>query len=1291
MSAADEYLARLNQRQTGKASVTPGNSAADAYLRSYYQKNKDKLTREQKLNAIAYGINFDIPEDNNTLTQPQALGEAVFNGTEAAEQEITLRDANISAWSNYLKQQEQNLSNAEMRLAMSGSSEDYGKYNAAEESYNKALEQAQSEENSLGKLRELYMESYKKEHPEYERNLKRAELLESVGEWDEEDNYILNADFATVIRRAEKARDETEGQLWIDVLDSYARPTTVEEMQQAEGVIDAQIARLQREGTEEIWTQVGDHSEQVTAFKRRDDITELERLKKDMTTSAATERYNSAYEQVMDTLPEELRKEVMAIPAAMAELDTYTKSGGEAEMSMDPIAKKKSVSLRLQDMGYSREEINGILEYASQSYNALRAAQEGAEAKAKAEESSTLANWAKNVVLGLGQSGELAGLTAQTALKGWGKNDPFTGEKTPVDYNAARIYNLNSAILSGQEKKVMDKYLARYDDEEQAEKKANFAMNTYQLAVSMGESALNMAMAGAGVPGTTLLLGASSGVSTIMDYKEQGYSDGEALAMGMVSAAAEYFTEKYSVESFFKMKDLAGKTGKAALMTAAGNILRQAASEGSEEFMSDVANTVGDALVMTVSGRESKLRQEYEALRLQYINDGMTTEEAESKAAKVTLWNNFKEAGKSFAGGAISGALFGIGGSVISSTKGAIQERSTGKAIQKSGNMESFRKLVADFGGELAEDAGYRETGKALRAVETKATDEAIGKRLDELGEAKNPVVRGRLIEAIKAEATGQRLNTQEQRAMEGSRFGAQVASEYGEVIKGGEVNENNRWAYRNEILNEMTARAAVTATEETAEAEETEETEEAQEPRQKNYSQRAGEILNDEEQRKAFEFFYGPLEGSNTQKRQRIAETLRAAERVRAEASTDNNGSNPVDAIQEEAEQEAPAREKTALERVNELLLDGRPSARKEILRTPELRTAYEENYGRFPESNNKAMKAMEDTKAMLNRQQGMESYVRGLMMDMDEEAAREILEDDEYRAVWERITGRRARRVNDILAVAIDAGSGELIFWEEGDLPYDGRLNGLRDGLMEQNLVDIATEDGNIRAAVGRGKGKWIAYASMDHGQAVTSEGMTRQAAVDELMKEIEDYGRQNESGTRAGSQRTLGVGADERAGGMGGVSGQAQSRSESGRRAGIQSESRRRAAENLGVARSSPREYGIVNGTNEKTAIFFKYGESKEANRLINGDAELRLIHSLAKARGQETVFFAGIINLEMESERPMKADGIKLGNRFFIQIDSNTHSPRSIYDHEDAHAVLEANGGQGGDFSKAYRIN
>ena len=60
-----------------------------------------------------------------------------------------------------------------------------------------------------------------------------------------------------------------------------------------------------------------------------------------------------------------------------------------------------------------------------------------------------------------------------------------------------------------------------------------------------------------------------------------------------------------------------------------------------------------------------------------------------------------------------------------------------------------------------------------------------------------------------------------------------------------------------------------------------------------------------------------------------------------------------------------------------------------------------------------------------------------------------------------------------------------------------------------FRNNLVDIDTGDGNIKAAVGENRGKWIGYASYNNGQAVTSEGTTRQAAVDNLMKEIENNG--------------------------------------------------------------------------------------------------------------------------------------------------------------------------------------
>ena len=238
-----------------------------------------------------------------------------------------------------------------------------------------------------------------------------------------------------------------------------------------------------------------------------------------------------------------------------------------------------------------------------------------------------------------------------------------------------------------------------------------------------------------------------------------------------------------------------------------------------------------------------------------------------------------------------------------------------------------------------------------------------------------------------------------------------------------------------------------------------------------------------------------------------------------------------------------------------------------------------------------------------------------------------------------------------------------------------------------MEKNLVDIATDDGNIRAAVGQDKGKWIAYASMDHGQAVTSEGMTRQAAVDELMKEIEDYGRQNESGTRAGGQRNVGVDTDGKAGRVVGVSGENQSRMGPGRRPGLQGKARRDAVQNLNKERSSPAGYGIIGGSRQKTAIFFRYGQSREVNELIDNDPELRAILDRAEARGEELTFFAGLVKIKQKNGKYLPVDGVQQGKRIFIQVDSDTHTASGLYDHEDTHMVIWENGGSEGELYSA----
>ena len=213
-------------------------------------------------------------------------------------------------------------------------------------------------------------------------------------------------------------------------------------------------------------------------------------------------------------------------------------------------------------------------------------------------------------------------------------------------------------------------------------------------------------------------------------------------------------------------------------------IVKEILSEGSEEVASDIVNTFGDIMISGMTGKENKLEKEFQSKRAELLLTGMTTAEAEKQAAKQVLWEEFEDLKGSFVAGGISGGLFGIGGTAINAAAGEVRDIRTGRAIKK-GDFESFRKLAADFGLTLSEDASSRETGKALRDIQTKATNEAIEKRLNELGEKNNPATRAYLVEAIKAEATGQRLNAKEERALKASKNGAQVAAEYGQMANG--------------------------------------------------------------------------------------------------------------------------------------------------------------------------------------------------------------------------------------------------------------------------------------------------------------------------------------------------------------------------------------------------------------------------------------------------------------------------------------------------------------------------
>ena len=547
-------------------------------------------------------------------------------------------------------------------------------------------------------------------------------------------------------------------------------------------------------------------------------------------------------------------------------------------------------------------------------------------------------------------------------------------------------------------------------------------------------------------------------------------------------------------------------------------------------------------------------------------------------------------------------------------------------------------KQQPGIGLTLSEDASSRETGKTLRDIQTKATNEAIEKRLNELGEKNNPATRSYLVEAIKAEATGQRLSVKEKRALQASKNGAQVAAEYGQMANGEAETEANAWAYDNAVMNELTRAVAVKQTEPEEYKSEWTTTE-----RERTDPRKFGEIPESMSE-------YG-----NT-------ETMTEEDWDRYNAERDEERAN------EDARADAETQQNEYGSYVRGLMKEMTYATANRIKADVNLREAWESITGqKLSGSSRQQTKQIMDGSAMYI---GSESYVRGLMMDMDAEAAQEIFDNPAYRDAWERITGKTAGSVRAIRQVEMETGSNRTVQWEEGDLPYDGRLNGVRDELMEKNLVEIDTGDGNIKAAVGENRGKWIGYASYNNGQAVTSEGTTRQAAVDNLMKEIENNGRQNEYGARAGSERTVGVGAEGSAEDLAGEAGQDQS-----------AEGRKERINALDLRRDSAAAQGVSNGTETVKNRFFRPGDSENVDRLIKEDDELTTVVNRARERGQNIIFFTGLLEIN-EDGKVVLADGVQQGKDIYVRADGTEHSPLKIYEHEDTHDAIEASGGENG---------
>ena len=238
--------------------------------------------------------------------------------------------------------------------------------------------------------------------------------------------------------------------------------------------------------------------------------------------------------------------------------------------------------------------------------------------------------------------------------------------------------------------------------------------------LSMAETLARLPMGNAGL--AFAAGGAAS--SAERDALQAGAGDGQAILRGAAQGAAEALFEKVSLEGLERFKPGA-VTGVRSFLK---NMGKQAFTEGSEEFFTEIANTASDAAIM---GELSDYNQNIRNYRQEYMDQGMSEEEADKEAK----WSAFRDflggLGLAAAGGALSGGLMGAGAQGLSLASEYAQGR-------------PYNPDFRDYAQGIDTDAGNFTNAKDYwQARQLQRTAEEYAARQGN-GETVNPILRSR-------------------------------------------------------------------------------------------------------------------------------------------------------------------------------------------------------------------------------------------------------------------------------------------------------------------------------------------------------------------------------------------------------------------------------------------------------------------------------------------------------------------------------------------------------------------
>ncbi len=494
----------------------------------------------------------------------------------------------------------------------------------------------------------------------------------------------------------------------------------------------------------------------------------------------AARKYNLARQIQYDERGAEALSKLSAEQAAAVETLIRSPETGASAMStgLTRDRKRSEATQTLERAGYTQQEISDLVSWRQRQIDRgkYQKVVENREKLAKGgflgAAAATLLSVPETLASGVG----VADLAMQNAMN--------SGTDRPANYYSAAMRPYAKANTA---RSTISQKLEQNTDAEFLGQ--NVASGAYNIGTSMLDSAATLGLTALGIPpmAATSLLGGAAATSAMVDAKDRGVSDEQAVLTGLAAGVAESLFEEVSLEKLLKLKPAVGTLGQ-RVRTTLKNVGLQAATEGSEEFFTTLANNMTDNLI---NGGLSEFQQNLRG----YMEQGMSEEEARRRA-----YLDFAgQLALDFSGGAIAGGLMAGGQTAIQTgqrnaaivqeygdiARGAAQERLNAnegdRLAQDVQNRVNSNRRVG--GGAIAELVSRNV--QAQNAQTQTAIAEAAAQRLTELGETENVETVAQAAAQLTADPT---MSAGRRRAAEnilkGSRYGERVLGELTEGMQ---------------------------------------------------------------------------------------------------------------------------------------------------------------------------------------------------------------------------------------------------------------------------------------------------------------------------------------------------------------------------------------------------------------------------------------------------------------------------------------------------------------------------